>query len=288
MEFIIIQSYNALSYAALLFLLAAGMSLIFGVMKIVNVSHGTLYLTGGYIGWVVVRQTGSFFLGLLCASIGVGLVGMAAERFLLRDLQGQPPRQMLMTFGIAIFIQDVLLLIFKGYALSLKAPAWTDVILKVGEYRFYAYRLFMIGMAVLVLIVLWYVYDKTRYGAMVRAVVNNREVAMGLGINANRVSQYVFGLGALLAGFAGVFGCAFTAIYPGMDFQVLPLAFVVVILGGMGSLKGAVVGSLIVAFLDNFLKALWPEISYFSLFLPMAIILSIRPTGLFGKEATGL
>jgi len=121
-----------------------------------------------------------------------------------------------------------------------------------------------------------------------RAVVDNQEVSQGLGINVHLVSRGVFGLGALLAAFAGVFGCAFTAIYPGMDFQVLPLAFVVVILGGMGSLKGAVVGALVVGFIDNFAKALFPEVSYFSLFLPMAIILAVRPTGLFGREATGL
>jgi len=288
MDFLVNQTYNALSYAALLFLLGSGMSLIFGVMKIINVAHGTFYLVGGYIGYVLVRQTGNFFLGLAVACFGVAFLGMIVERLLLRGLEGQTLRQMLMTFGIALFVQDVLQLIFRGYALSLKPPVWCAVSLKLGPYSFYLFRLFMIGAAVVAYFVLWLVQEKTRAGAMVRAVVDNREVSQGLGINVHRVSQGIFGLGALLAAFSGVFGCAFTAIYPGMDFQVLPLAFVVVILGGMGSLKGAVVGALVVGFIDNFAKALFPEISYFSLFLPMAIILAVRPTGLFGKEPTGL
>ena len=288
MDFFVIQTYNSISYAALLFLLGSGMSLIFGVMKIINVAHGAFYLVGGYIGYVLVRQTGNFYLALLVACLGVAFIGMVIERLLLRGLEGQTLRQMLMTFGIAVLIQDVLQLIFKGYALSLKPPLWCSMSLKCGPYSFYLFRLFMIGGAVVAYVFLWVLQEKTRAGATVRAVVDNREVSQGLGINVNLVSQGVFGLGALLAAFGGVFGCAFTAIYPGMDFQVLPLAFVVVILGGMGSLKGAAVGALVVGFIDNFAKALFPEVSYFSLFLPMAIILGVRPTGLFGKEATGL
>jgi branched-chain amino acid transport system permease protein len=256
MDFFVIQTYNSISYAALLFLLGSGMSLIFGVMKIINVAHGAFYLVGGYIGYVLVRQTGNFYLALLVACLGVAFIGMVIERLLLRGLEGQTLRQMLMTFGIAVLIQDVLQLIFKGYALSLKPPLWCSMSLKLGPYSFYQFRLFMIGAAVVAYIFLWALQEKTRAGAIVRAVVDNREISQGLGINVNLVSQGV--------------------------------AFVVVILGGMGSLKGAAVGALVVGFIDNFAKALFPEVSYFSLFLPMAIILGVRPTGLFGKEATGL
>ena len=287
MDFLVNQSYNALSYAALLFLLGSGMTLIFGVMKIINIAHGAFYLVGGYIGYVIVRQTGNFYLALLVACVGVALLGMAVERVLLRGLEGQMLRQMLMTFGIAIFIQDVLQVIFKGYSFSLEPPAWCKTSLVIGPYSFYMFRLLMVGAAILAYVVLWLFHEKTRAGAVLRAVVDNQEVSEGLGINVNLVMQGIFGLGALLAAFGGVLGCAFTAIYPGMDFQILPLAFVVVILGGMGSLKGAAVGALVVGFIDNFAKALFPEVSYFSLFLPMAVILAVRPTGLFGKEATG-
>jgi len=141
----------------------------------------------------------------------------------------------------------------------------------------------MIASAAVVYVVLWWVQEKTRTGAKLRATVDKEEVAQGVGINVHLVSMGVFGLGALLAAFAGVIGCAFTAIYPGLDFTVLPLAFVVVILGGMGSLKGALIGSLVVAFIDNFAKALFPELAYFSLFFPMVVILAIKPTGLFGR-----
>jgi len=257
-------------------------------MKIINIAHGAFYLVGGYIGYVIVRQTGNFYLALLVACVGVALLGMAVERVLLRGLEGQMLRQMLMTFGIAIFIQDVLQVIFKGYPFSLNPPAWCSTCLVIGPYSFFMFRLFMVGAAVAAYIVLWLFHEKTRAGAILRAVVDNQEVSQGLGINVNLVMQGVFGLGALLAAFGGVLGCAFTAIYPGMDFQILPLAFVVVILGGMGSLKGTAVGALVVGFIDNYAKALFPEVSYFSLFLPMAVILAVRPTGLFGREATGL
>ena len=150
--------------------------------------------------------------------------------------------------------------------------------------RFHLLRVFMIACAILVYITLWWIQEKTRAGAIVRAVVDNAEVAQGIGINVDRVSMAIFGLGALLAAFAGVIGSAFTAIYPGLDFAVLPLAFVVVILGGMGSLKGALVGAVIVGFIDNFAKALFPELAYFSLFFPMIVMLSIKPTGLFSRE----
>lgn len=284
MEFWVDQSFNGISFAALLFLLGGGLTLIFGVMKIVNIAHGTLYLIGGYIGYVTVLYTENFYLALLLACIVVGALGMVMERFLLRDLEGQDLRQMLMTMGITLILQDVLLLIFEGYPLSLAPPDWAAVSISVGGYSFYVLRLLMIGMAVVVYILLWWFQERTRAGAILRAAIDNRNMAQAMGVNVNLVTMGVFGLGSLLAALGGVIGCAFTAVYPGVDFEVLPLAFVVVIIGGMGSLKGALVGALVVGLIDNFGKALFPELSYFTLFLPMAVILAIRPTGLYGRE----
>ena len=284
MEFFVSQTFNALSYAGLLFLLGGGMTLIFGTMKIVNIAHGGFYLLGGYTGYVVGQYTGNFFLAIIGACVTVGLIGMALERFLLRTLSGQLLRQMLMTMGITLFIADVLLIIFKGYPLTLAVPAYIGGTIQLWGMRFHLLRVFMIACAILVYITLWWIQEKTRAGAIVRAVVDNAEVAQGIGINVDRVSMAIFGLGALLAAFAGVIGSAFTAIYPGLDFAVLPLAFVVVILGGMGSLKGALVGAIIVGFIDTFAKALFPELAYFSLFFPMIVMLSIKPTGLFSRE----
>jgi branched-chain amino acid transport system permease protein len=284
MEFVIAQTFNGLSYAALIFLLGGGMTLIFGVMKIVNIAQGSFYLVGGYIGYIIVRYTGNFYLAIFGACAALTFIGMTMERYFLRGLEGDDLRQMLMTMGIALFFQDLLLVIFEGYPLSLTPPAFCALKLKIGHFSLHVLRLFMIGAAALTYLILWWFQEKTRAGATLRAAVDNKEIAQGLGINVPFVTMGVFGLGALLAAFAGVIGCAFTAIYPGLDFEVLPLAFVVVIIGGMGSLKGALIGALVVGLVDNFGRAIFPELSYFTLFAPMAAILAVRPTGLFGRE----
>ena len=283
MEFWVNQTFNGLSYAALLFLLGGGFTLIFGVMKIVNIAHGSFYLVGGYIGYTVASLTGNFYLALLLACIVITLMGMVMERLFLHNLGGQDLRQMLITMGIALFLQDLCLLIWGGNPLNLSIPSYLAGSLRVGKYYLPALRIFMIISAALLFALLYWFQEKTKVGAMVRASVDNMEMSEVLGINVPLVTLGVFGLGALLAGFGGVVGSAFMGIYPGLDFELLPLAFVVVIIGGMGSLQGALVGSIIVGLVDNFGKALFPELSYFTLFAPMAIILALRPTGLFGK-----
>jgi branched-chain amino acid transport system permease protein len=283
MEFWVNQTFNGLSYAALLFLLGGGFTLIFGVMRIVNIAHGSFYLVGGYIGYTVVSLTGNFYLAFLVACIVVALLGAVMERFFLRGLADQDLRQMLITTGIAFFLQDLCLLIWGGHPLNLTVPRYLSRSVQIGDFYFPMLRFCMIGAAVFLFFVLWWFQEKTKAGAMVRAAVDNREMADVLGINVSRVTLGVFGLGALLAGFGGVVGCAFMGIYPGLDFELLPYAFVVVIIGGMGSLPGAVIGAIVVGLIDNFGKALFPEFSYFTLFAPMAIVLAIRPTGLLGK-----
>jgi len=283
MEFWINQTFNGLSYAALLFLLGGGFTLIFGVMKIANIAHGSFYLVGGYIGYTVASHTGNFYLAFLVACVVVSFLGMVMERLFLHHLGGQDLRQMLITMGIALFLQDLCLLIWGGNPLNLSVPGYLARSLRVGKYYFPALRIFMIIAAGFLYILLRWFQEKTRVGAMVRAAVDNMEMSEGLGINVPLVTLGVFGLGALLAGFGGVIGCAFMGIYPGLDFELLPFAFVVVIIGGMGSLQGALVGAIIVGLIDNFGKALFPELSYFTLFAPMAIVLGLRPTGLFGR-----
>ena len=286
MKFLLMQTFNGVSYAALLFLIGGGLSLIFGVMKIVNVAQGSYFLVGGYIGYVIVSQTGNFYLGMTVAIVVVAAIGMVMEAVFLRKLK-EPYldlRQMLITMGFALFLQEICLIIFGGYTLDLSPPAWCRQTITFGPYSIYVLRLFMMGCAAIVYITLWWFQEKTRAGAILRAAVDNREVAQGLGINVNAVTMGVFGLGAALAAFGGVIGCSFTAVYPGVDWEVLPLAYVVVILGGMGSIKGAMIGAIIVGLIDNFGKAFLPGLSYFTLFAPMAVILVLKPTGLFGKE----
>ncbi len=282
-EFWITQAFNGISYGALLFLLASGLSLIFGVMRIVNLAHGSYFMLGGYVGLSVVWRTGSFLAALVAGAVAIALIGIGMERLFLRRLPGQTLGQVLMTVGFALMFQDVALLVWGGDPYTIPVPAALQGIVTAGTLRFPAYRIFIIFVAVLVGAGLWVVLDRTRVGAMIRAAVDDREMAQGVGIHVPVVSLGVFALGAALAALGGVIGGGFLGVYPGVDFEVLPYAFVVVIVGGLGSLPGAMVGSLLVGLLDNFGKALFPELSYFTLFAPMALILALRPTGLFGR-----
>ena len=282
-EFWIAQTFNGLSYGALLFLLASGLSLIFGVMRIVNLAHGSYFMLGGYVGLSIVWRTGSYVLALAGGALALALIGIAMHRLFLSRLPGQTLGQVLMTIGFALIFQDLALLIWGGDPYSIPVPPPLQGVIAVGALRFPRYRIFIVVVAVVVGALLWLALDRTRAGAMIRAAVDDAEMAAGVGINVPRVSLAVFALGAALAALGGVIGGGFLGVYPGADFEVLPYAFVVVIVGGLGSLPGAMVGSLLVGLLDNFGKALFPELSYFTLFAPMALILALRPTGLFGR-----
>jgi branched-chain amino acid transport system permease protein len=274
-DFWIIQTFNGLSYGALLFLLASGLSLIFGVMRVVNLAHGSYFMLGGYVGLTVALRTQSFALALLGGAVAIALIGMGMERFFLRRLRGQ---------GFALIFQDLALLIWGGDPHSIPVPPLLSRTFQISGITFSTYRLFLIAVACVVGAALWLLLDRTRIGAVIRAAVDDAEMAGGVGINVPRASLGVFALGAGLAALGGVIGGGFLGVYPGADFEVLPYAFVVVIVGGLGSLPGAMLGSLLVGLLDNFGKALFPELSYFTLFAPMAAILAIRPTGLFGRQ----
>jgi len=283
-NFWVIQAFNGISYGALLFLLASGLSLIFGVMRIVNLAHGSFFLLGGYVALTVIWTTGSWLLALPAAALAIAVVGLLMERVFLRPLGFDPLRQVLLSVGFAYLFQQAALDIWGGDNLDIAPPAVLRESAVIGGVYFPMYRFFMIGMAVAVGIILWLAMEKTRMGAMVRATVDDAEMARGVGINTSRVSMFIFALGAFLAGLGGVIGGAFLGVYPGLDFAILPIAFAVVIIGGMGSLTGAAVGSLLVGLADNFGKALFPEISYFTLYAPMVLILALKPTGLFGRE----
>jgi len=284
MEFWLTQAFNGISYGALLFLLGSGLSLVFGVMRIVNLAHGSYFLLGGYVGLTTISRTKSFPLALLSGALSVALIGLGMERLFLRRLTKQSLPQVLMTMGFALVFQDLGLLIWGGDPYTLAVPALLARSVQAGPVLISFYRLFIIAVAFAVGLVLWVFLEKTRAGASIRATVDDAEMAQGVGINVPLVSAGVFALGAFLAALGGVVGAGFIGVYPGLDFEVLPYAFVVVIVGGLGSLPGVIVGSLLVGLLDNFGKALFPELSYFTLFAPMALILALKPTGLFGKR----
>ena len=238
--------FDAISLGSLYALGALGIALIFGVMRVVNLAHGSYFMLGGYIGLTVALRSQSFVLALLGGALAVALIGIGMERLFLRRLKGQTLGQVLMTVGFALIFQDLALLIWGGDPYSIPVPRLLTGSFTVGGVVFSAYRLFLIVLAAAVALGLWLLLDRTRIGALVRAAVDDAEMAQGVGINVPRASLGVFALGAALAALGGVAGGGFLGVYPGTDFEVLPYAFVVVIVGGLGSLPGAIVGSVLV------------------------------------------
>ncbi len=284
MNFWVLQTLNGISFGMLLFLLASGLSLIYGLMKILNLAHGSFYLLGGYAGLVVVQKTGSFVLAVFVATLAIVVIGVLMERFLLRRLHLQEMPQTLLTFGFLFIFSDLAMLIWGSNPETVPKPEMFSQSVQIAGFIYPSYRLFIIGFGLVVALLLWWIQDGTRIGAMIRAGVDNEEIARSLGINVSLLFTLVFALGAFLAALGGVMGGPIMGVFPGADFEVLLLGFVVVIIGGLGSLKGALIGGLIVGLLDNFGKVFFPEFALFTIFAPMALILAVRPTGLFGRE----
>jgi branched-chain amino acid transport system permease protein len=283
MIYLITQTLNGLFSAALLFLIGSGLTLVFGVMKIVNVAHGSFYMLGVYVAYSIVARSQNLALGAIAAVLSVACVAFAVAQLFLRRLVAQPLAQMMITMGLALAMRDAALVLWGGDPFTLPYPALLRGSVEINEIVFPVYRLFVIVAAAAVGLALWAVNERTLLGARLRAAVDDPEMAAASGINVARLSGLVFAVGAGLAALGGVMGGPILGAYPGIDFDLLPLAFVVVIIGGMGSLKGAVIGSIGVGMIDNFGKALVPELSYFTLFAPMVIVLALKPTGLYGR-----
>jgi branched-chain amino acid transport system permease protein len=282
----ILQAINGVSLAALLFLLASGFTLSFGLMRVVNMAHGAYYLLGGYIGLSVARATGSFALALVAGGLAVVVLGYLVDRFLLRRTGENHLAQVLLTVGVAFVIGDVALRIWGGDYLKVPVPvALRGATELPGGLVYPTYRLVLIALGAAVGVLLWILYRKTQIGAVVRAGVDDREQVAATGINVDRLFVMVSALASFLAGMAGVAGGAFLTLYPGAEWEILVYALVVVIVGGLGSLGGAMIGALIVGLLDAYGRWLLPEFSYFVLFAPMAVLLLVRPRGIAGKEA---
>ncbi len=280
----VLQAINGISFAALLFLVASGFTLSFGLMRVVNMAHGAYYLIGGYVGLSVVRATGNFWLAIAAGGIAVVLLGFLVDRFLLRHAGDNHLAQTLLTVGLAFVVGDVALHIWGGDSLKLQVPMFLRGATELpGDIVYPTYRLALVLFGVIVAIVLWLVYRKTQLGAVIRAGVDDREMVAATGINVDRLFVLVSALASFLAGMSGVVGGAFLTLHPGAEWEILVYALVVVIVGGLGSLEGAMIGALIVGLLDAFGRWLLPEFSYFVLFAPMAVLLLVRPRGLFGE-----
>jgi branched-chain amino acid transport system permease protein len=253
------------------------------LMRIPNLMHGAFFMLGAYIGVTILARGWNFWIAALVSALIMAVIGGVIERFLLRRLAGEPLPQVLMTLGFAFIIADLCLMIWTGDPIQPGTPAHLAGAVQAFGLYFPIYRLVIVGVAVLVAIALWVMVDWTRLGAMIRAGVDDAPIARVVGIRVSQLFTLVFCLGAALAAFAGVMGAPYLSVYPGLDFDMLPLALIVVILGGTGSLLGALVGSFIIGFLYNFGQAMFPDLAYVILFLPMLIILVLRPQGLFGK-----
>jgi branched-chain amino acid transport system permease protein len=279
-----IQALNGLSFGGVLFFLASGFTLIFGLMRITNLAHGGFYLVGAYIGITVMTMTGNFLLALMVAATLIMLIGLFTERVLLRPIRGLEKPEVLLTIGLTFVLGDVSLAIFGGDPMPVPAPQILQGALVIGDFAYPRFRLFVLACALVVAAILFLVERKTRIGAMIRAGVDDRETVAALGINIKAVFTGVFMFGAFLAGFAGVVGGGFITVLPGQDFEILLFALVVVILGGLGSLPGAVLGAAMVGLIDAFVKAMAPQLAFFTLFAPMALVLVLRPQGLMGRK----
>jgi branched-chain amino acid transport system permease protein len=279
----LILSVNSVTLGGLLFLLSAGFSLIFGLMRIPNLTHGSMFMLGAYLGVTCIGWGFGFWTASLVAALGVALFGAIVERFILRRLIGAELAQVLVTLGLSFMVADVCLMQWGGDPISVETPAALRGVAHLLGLAFPIYRLAIILIAVVIAIALWLLLERTRLGAMIRAAVDDPAMARAVGIRVSHLFTIVFALGAGLAGFAGLIGAPILSVYPGLDQDMLPLALVVVILGGTGRLLGSLVGSFVVGFLYNFGQALFPELAYVVLFLPMLIVLVVRPQGLFGR-----
>lgn len=284
MSIALLQVLNGLTFAALLFLVASGFTLIFGLMRIVNLAHGAMYLMGGYVAYAVATAAGSFVLGLVAAAAAVAALGLV-EQSLLRFVKGNELRQVLMTLGLALMLNDAALVVFGGDTFSVPTPEPLRGAVQWLGISYPRYRLFVLVVGIVVLILLGLLMHRTRLGALIRAGVDDAETVEAMGINIRKVFVATFMLGMALAGIAGALGGAFLSLYPTADSEILVYSLAVVIIGGRGSLLGAALGSLAVAMLATFGQVLFPELSYFVIFGPMALLLAFRPHGLFGQPA---
>jgi branched-chain amino acid transport system permease protein len=285
MQFWVIQTLNSLALGGLLFLLASGFSLIFGLMRIANLTHGALFMLGAYFGVSIIKVVPNLWLAALLGGLAVALLGALFERAILRRLIGNELGQVLVTLGVAFIIADLCLIVWGGDPIPVPTPSYLQQPLRFLDLAFPAYRLVVIGIAIATAIGLYLLMERTRLGAMIRAGVDDMAMARAVGIPVSRLFTTVFCLGAFLAGAGGIIGGPMLSAYPGLDADMLPLALIVVMLGGVGSLIGAFVGSFIIGFIYTFGIALAPDLAYVILFLPMIVVIAFRPRGLFGKFA---
>lgn len=283
MEFIASQFVNGLAYGVLLFLMSAGLSLIFGLMNVVNIAHGSFFMIGAFCALAVYKWSGSFWMALALSWIPAVIIGIAMERIFIRRLYHRGHLdQVLLTFGFTFVFVDLVRMIWGADIRELPVPELLSGVFNVAGVIIPKYRVFLIAFGGVTALLLWLFLERSRVGAMVRAGVDDAFTARGIGINVQLLFGAIFALGVGLAAVGGTVAAPILGLYPGMDIEILIPAFIVVVIGGMGSLRGAFVASLFVGLLDTFGKAYFPGFAMFLVYFLMVIVLLTRPQGLFG------
>jgi branched-chain amino acid transport system permease protein len=283
-QLLLFQVLNGVGIGMIYFLLSVGLTLIFGLMRFVNFAHGAFYLAAAYIAYAVVLWTGSFWWALLLGPALVAVLALAIERLLLRHTYALPHEaQILITFAVALIIQEAVILLFSPLGHNVAVPAALSGVLFLGPYVYPAYRLAVVGVAALVAIVLWFAIERTKMGSILRAGSESAEMVGLLGINVDRVFMATFALGAALAGLAGVLVAPIRGVEPFMSAEALGIAFVVVVVGGLGTLSGALVGGILIGLVQSIMSTLWPEGAQLMIYAAMALVILVRPTGLLGR-----
>ncbi|MBU8908206.1 branched-chain amino acid ABC transporter permease [Desertibacillus haloalkaliphilus] len=280
---------NGLSYGLLLFIITCGLSLVFGIMGVLNLAHGSMYMLAAYMAYTITTVFApNFWVALLVAPILVGIIAFVLEIVLLRPTYHLGHlSQVLLTFGLAYIFHDLAHWIWGSNVLSLNVPEVLSGSVSLFGQTFPLYRISLIGFGILLAILLWLLQDKTRWGAIIRAGLTDKEMVSGLGINIKLVFTAVFILGGILAGIGGVVAAPILGLFPGMEFEILILALVVLVIGGLGSIAGTFVASILVGLVEAFSSFYFPQISLFVIFALMALILIVRPNGLLGKKVSG-
>ncbi|WP_264049457.1 branched-chain amino acid ABC transporter permease [Methylobacterium flocculans] len=289
LELIAMQLFSGVALGAVFVMLALGLSIIFGMLGIVNFAHGNFFMVGAYAGVFVMERTGSFWAALLVGPLMVGALGLLIQRYLIRPLAGRSPDDpLLLTFGLGYVLVEGVRILFGSDGLPFATPEELSGVADLGIGYFPIYRLFVVGVVALVLAALWYGLERTRLGLIVRAGARDPEILRVLGVDIQRLWLWVFGLGIALAALGGVLAAPMRSVNPEMGTLVLGEAFAVTVIGGMGSLMGSVVAGLLVGIVVSMTALVAPEMASIAMFAFMALVLLIRPQGLFGKPGLGV
>lgn len=284
MNLYLFQLVNGIGLGMIYFLISVGLSIIFGLLNVVNFAHGAFYLLGAYLSYTAVSVTGNYWVALIVAPICIAFIAWACERTLIKRVYHLPHMyQILVTLGVALIIQEVCIYIWGPVGKSIPPPDSLSGVIQIGEFYYPQYRLFVIAFAAVVAFLVWWLLDKTKFGALVRAGSEDAETVSLLGTHTHRLFSITFALGVGLAGLAGVLAAPIKGIHPFAGPEVLGIAFVVVVIGGMGSFTGALVGGLLVGIVQSVMTTLWPQGASLMIYGAMAFVILLRPYGLFGR-----